>query len=565
MKVFDPQCGQATILRGLRSNDMPCPVNLSLRVPQTSTRFIRGQIPIGLWPLLIQDQGVARTEKGIVYLVGAGPGDPGLLTLRAANLISRADVVVYDALVSPGVLAMIPNTAERIYAGKRSRDHAIPQEDLNRLLVEKALAGKSVVRLKGGDPYVFGRGGEEAMELVGAGVPFEVVPGISSVVAAPAYAGIPITHRDHCSAFQVITGHEDPDKTESAVDWTAIARVPGTKVILMGVERIRAIAAGLVGGGMKASTPVALIRWGTTARQEVLVATLESVADQVEKRGFTAPAVTIVGDVVKLREQLDWWGRRPLSGRRIAVTRTREQASGLSSRLVELGAEVLEVPTIRIVPPEPIQPLLEAVVGIGEYDWLVFTSPNGVTAFFDTFDKAFPDIRSIGNVRIAAVGPSTAEKVKERKLAVDVMPERYLASEVTQAINAHETVENLRFLLLRAEVATPELPAQLEEMGGIVDDVACYRTVPEEWEGGAAEALREEGVDWITFTSSSTVENFPTRFDLPALLKKFPGMKTASIGPETTKALQALGLEPTVQAKVHNLDGLVEALLKGRK
>jgi uroporphyrinogen III methyltransferase/synthase len=528
--------------------------------------WARQQNAVGVWRRLFQDGRVARDEKGMVYLIGAGPGDAGLLTLRAAELLSRADVVVYDALVGAGVLSMIPRGVERIYGGKRAGEHAIPQEQLNRLLVEKAKAGKTVVRLKGGDPYVFGRGGEEAQELAEAGVCFEVIPGVSSVVAAPAYAGIPITHRDHCSMFQVITGHEDPEKAESAVDWGAVARVPGTKVVLMGVERLRGIAEGLMSGGMASDTPVALVRWGTTARQETLVATLGTVAAEVERVGFKAPAVTVIGTVVNLRAELDWWGKRPLSGRRIAVTRTREQAGRLSGRLRELGAEVLEVPTLRIEPPNPIQPLLEAVVGIGEYDWLVFTSPNGVTAFFDTFAKAFTDIRSIGNVRIAAVGPATADKVRERHLAVDVMPEKYLAAEVVGAIGKHETVENLRFLLLRAEVANPDLPAKLEELGGIVDDVACYRTVPETEEGAeAAASLMEEGVDWVTFTSSSTVENFHGRFDLPALLKKYPGMKTASIGPETSKALKALGVKPTLEAREHNVDGLVAALLRGAK
>lgn len=502
---------------------------------------------------------------GTVYLVGAGPGDAGLLTLRGAEVLARADVVFYDALVGVGILGMIPRGAERVYAGKRSRDHAIPQEDLNRLLVERAKAGKTVVRLKGGDPYVFGRGGEEAMELAGAGIPFEVVPGITSVIAAPAYAGIPVTHREHCSAFQVITGHEEPGKTEASVDWHAVARVAGTKVILMGVERIGEIASGLTGGGMASDTPVALVRWGTTGRQQTLVATLGTVAEEVKRKGFGAPAVTVVGEVVGLRGQLDWWGRRPMSGRRVVVTRTREQASQLSVRFRDAGAEVLEVPTIRIEPPQNLQALIEAVTGIGEYDWLVFTSPNGVTSFFETFAKGFPDIRSLGGVRIAAVGPATAAKVKEWHLAVDVMPERYVAKEVAKAINEHETVENLRILLVRAEVANPELPKLLEEMGGIVDDVACYRTVAETEETGPAGALREEGADWVTFTSSSTVEHFHARFDLPGLLKRFPGMKTASIGPETTKALHALGLNPTVEARAHTIEGLLAAVLKAEE
>ena len=500
-------------------------------------------------------------HTGTVHLVGAGPGDAGLLTLRGAELLGRADVVVYDALVNPDLLRLAPKTAEMIYGGKRSREHAIPQEDLNQLLVAKAKEGKTVVRLKGGDPYIFGRGGEEAEELAEAGVPFEVVPGISSTVAAPNYAGIPVTHRDFCSTYQVITGHEDPTKPGSGLDWAQIARMPGTKVVLMGVERIRQIAAELVANGMAAKTPVAMVRWGTTGRQKTITGTLATIADVVDAEKFTAPAVTIIGDVVSLRKKLDWFERRPLFGRRVVVTRTREQASQLSRQLAEQGAEVMEIPTIKVVPPEDRQPLVEAMGALGEYDWVVFTSPNGVTAFFEYFFKAFDDIRVIGRLRFAAVGPATAAKLKELHLAVDAMPEEYIASKVAAAIAKVDDVENLRILCLRAEVANPDLVAKLEELGGIVDDVACYRTVPETEDiNGAAAKLVEEGADWVTFTSASTVENFHARFDLPALLKKFPSLKTLSIGPETSKALAALGLGPTVEAKPHNLDGMVKAL-----
>ena len=500
-------------------------------------------------------------HTGTVHLVGAGPGDARLLTLRGAELLGRADVVVYDALVNPDLLRLAPKTAEMIYGGKRSRDHAIPQEDLNQLLVAKAKEGKTVVRLKGGDPYIFGRGGEEAEELAEAGVPFEVVPGISSTVAAPNYAGIPLTHRDFCSTYQVITGHEDPTKPDSGLDWAQIARMPGTKVVLMGVERIRQIAAELVANGMAAKTPVAMVRWGTTGRQKTITGTLATIADVVDAEKFTAPAVTIIGDVVSLRKKLNWFERRPLFGRRVVVTRTREQASQLSRQLAEQGAEVMEIPTIKVVPPEDRQPLVEAMGALGEYDWVVFTSPNGVTAFFEYFFKAFDDIRVIGRLRFAAVGPATAAKLKELHLAVDAMPEEYIASKVAAAIAKVDGVENLRILCLRAEVAGPDLVAKLEELGAIVDDVACYRTVPETEDiTGAAAKLVEEGADWVTFTSASTVENFHARFDLPALLKRFPSLKTLSIGPETSKALAALGLEPTAEAKPHNLDGMVKAL-----
>jgi uroporphyrinogen III methyltransferase / synthase len=500
-------------------------------------------------------------KKGTVYLVGAGPGDAGLLTMRGAELLGRADVVVYDALVNPDLLRLAPKSAEVIYGGKRAKDHAIPQEGLNQLLVAKAKEGKTVVRLKGGDPYIFGRGGEEAEELAAAHVPFEVIPGVSSIVAGPNYAGIPLTHRDHCSTFTVITGHEDPTKEESALDWNQIARLPGTKVILMGVERIGALASSLIAGGMPPQTPVGMVRWGTTGRQQSIEGTLETIARVVAETGFKAPAVTVIGDVVKLRKKLNWAEQRTLFGQRIVVTRTREQASALSHELAERGADILEVPTIRIDAPDDRQALIEALAGIGEYDWIVFTSPNGVAQFFDYFFKSYEDVRDLGALRIAAVGPATAAKVKEFHLKVDLMPERFVASEIAAAFKKFQSVENVRMLLMRAQVANPELVSALEEMGAIVDDVAVYKTVPEtEDRNGAAARLEEEGANWITFTSSSTVENFHARFDLPALLKKFPAMKTVSIGPETTKALTKLGLTPAVEAKPHTIEGMLKAI-----
>jgi len=500
-------------------------------------------------------------SAGTVYLVGAGPGDAGLLTLRGAELLHRADVVVYDALVNPDLLKLAPKAAEIVYGGKRAKDHALPQEELNQLLVAKAREGKTVVRLKGGDPYLFGRGGEEAEELAAAKIAFEVVPGISSIVAAPNYAGIPITHRDHCSSFTVITGHEDPAKEDTALDYAQLAKLPGTKVVLMGVERIGQIANSLVAEGMDKSTPVAMIRWGTTGRQQSIEGTLGTIAGLVAEKQFTAPAVTVIGGVVKLRSTLNWFERRPLFGQRIVVTRTREQASELTRQLLELGAEVLEVPTIKIVPPDDKNSLVEAMEGFGEYDWLVFTSPNGVTAFFDYFVKAFQDLRALGNVRIAAVGPATAAKLKELHLRVDAMPEEYLSKKVAKSIQQFESIENLRFMLARAQVASPELCKELEDLGGIVDDVAVYKTVPETEDlTGAVAKLLEGGADWITFTSSSTVENFHARFDLPKLLQKFPQIRLASIGPATSKAITDLGLKPDIEARQHNIDGLVQVI-----
>jgi len=500
-------------------------------------------------------------RKQTVYLVGAGPGEVGLLTLRGAELLAKADVVVYDALVNPDLLRLAPATAEVIYGGKRPRDHAIPQEKLNALLVAKAKEGKVVVRLKGGDPYIFGRGGEEAEELAAAKVPFEVVPGVSSVVAGPSYAGIPLTHRDHCSSFTVITGHEDPGKEGTSLDFKALARTEGTKVVLMGVERIRPLCESLIAHGMKASTPVGMVRWGTTGQQQSLEGTLADIPDQVEKTGFSAPAVTVIGDVVKLRKKLNWFEKRPLFGKRVVVTRARDKAKELSSPFLALGAEVLEIPTIKTLPPDNRQAIVDALLELGTYDWAIFTSPTGVSMFFDYFFKTFDDLRDLGALRFAAVGPGTAAKLKELHLKVDLMPKQFVGSEVAKELSAYQDIENLKILLLRAEVANPELPAALQALGAIVDDVPCYKTVAEVDDlYGAGLRLTEMGADWITFTSQSTVEHFHARFDLPKLVSRFPQLLLASIGPETTKGLTALGLTPAVEASRHTMDGLVEAL-----
>src|SRR5882724_12791026 len=392
-------------------------------------------------------------SNGMVYLVGAGPGDAGLLTLRGAELLQRADVVVYDALVNAELLQLAPRTAEVIYGGKRAKEHAISQSELNELLISKAKSGKTVVRLKGGDPYVFGRGGEEAEELADAGVKFEVVPGVSSFVAVPNYAGVPLTHRGFASKITLITGHEDPAKEASSVDWQQVAKTPGTKVIMMGTDRIGEIAKTLVGYGMDAATPIAMVRWGTTGHQHSIEGTLATIEDVAAKEKISPPTVAVIGEVVKLRSKLNWFEHRPLFGQRVVVTRTREQADQLSRQLQDLGAEVLEVPTIKLAPPDQYQGLVDAILGLNGYDWLVFTSPNGVTTFFDLFFRTFDDLRDIGGVRIAAVGPGTAAKLKEIHLKVDLMPEEYLAAKVVSAFAKYESLDNLRILLLRAQVA----------------------------------------------------------------------------------------------------------------
>jgi uroporphyrinogen III methyltransferase/synthase len=419
------------------------------------------------------------------------------------------------------------------------------------------------VRLKGGDPYIFGRGGEEAEALAAAKIPFEVVPGVSSFVAAPNYAGIPLTHRKHCSSFTVFTGHEDPDDAETALRHDQIAKIPGTKVVLMGTEKLSDWTKSLIAHGMSPETPVAMVRWGTTGRQQTVAGTLATITGLAVEKKLSPPVLTIIGDVVKLRGKLNWFEKRPLFGRRVVVTRRSEQAGGFAQRLTELGADVLEVPTIKITRPKETDAIVDALLGLNAYDWLVFTSVNGVTAFFDIFFRRFQDMRDIGGVRIAAVGPATAAKLRELHLQVDLTPDEFTGKKIAAAFAKFQTIENLKMCLLRAEVANPDLPKALEELGAIVDDIAIYKTVAEtEDPAEAGKTLLDGGADWITFTSGSTVEHFHARFDLPKLLKKFPQMKLASIGPETSKAIRALGLEPALEAKEHTTEGLLAALLK---
>jgi uroporphyrinogen III methyltransferase/synthase len=419
------------------------------------------------------------------------------------------------------------------------------------------------VRLKGGDPYIFGRGAEEAGALAAAKIPFEVVPGVSSVVAAPNYAGIPLTHRDHCSSFTVFTGHEDPDDAKTALRHDQIAKIPGTKVVLMGTDRLDEWTASLIKHGMSPETPVAMVRWGTMGRQQAVAGTLATIAGLAKAKKMSPPVLTIIGDVVKLRGKLNWFEQRPLFGRRVVVTRRSEQAGSFAQRLTELGADVLEVPTIKITQPKETDAIVDALLGLNAYDWLVFTSVNGVTAFFDIFFRRFQDMRDIGGVRIAAVGPATAAKLRELHLQVDLTPDEFTGKKIAAAFAKFQTIENLKMCLLRAEVANPDLPKALEELGAIVDDIAIYKTVAEtEDPAEAGRTLLESGADWITFTSGSTVEHFHARFDLPKLLKRFHQMKLASIGPETSKAIRALGLEPALEAKEHTTDGLIASLLK---
>ncbi|MFL6527689.1 MAG: uroporphyrinogen-III C-methyltransferase [Chthoniobacterales bacterium] len=492
------------------------------------------------------------------YLVGAGPGDLGLATLRAKELIEQADVIVYDALCNPDMLKWARADADIIFAGKRAGEHTRSQDEINALLVEKTRTGKNVVRLKGGDPFLFGRGGEEAQVLALAKIEFEIVSGVTSAIAAPAYAGIPVTHRGITSHVTFFTGHEDPTKSECAVDFAALAKLDGTQVMLMGIERIEAIAGEMMANGARPDLPVALIRWGTTARQQTLVGTLDSIAQVVHRTGFEAPAVAVFGDVVSLRKELKWSENRPLAGKRIVVTRTRVQAGQLSSRLRDLGADVLELPTIRIEPPSDLRAFAELVQDAHSYDWIVFTSVNGVNSFFDLFYKLYDDAREIGGARIAAIGPGTAARLREFHLHVDLQPEEFVAEALVKAFENEGDIENLKILIARAEQARDVLPTRLAAMGAIVDQGFAYRTVPETRDKtGTRRRLVEEGADLITFTSSSTVENFL------ALGLPWPrGMQVGSIGPVTSNTARERGLNVAFEARRHDIQGLVESIRK---
>src|SRR5260221_3725657 len=376
-------------------------------------------------------------SEGICHLAGAGPGDIGLVTLKLREVVERADVIVYDYLCNPEILQWAPAGAELIYAGKKAGQHTLKQEEIDALLVAKTRAGKRVVRLKGGDPFVFGRGGEEAEALAAAGLQFEIIPGISSAIAAPAYAGIPVTHRDHAAQLTIFTGHEDPAKTESSLDFAQLARTPGTKVMLMGVERIGAITARFIEHGAAPATPVALVRWATTGRQQTLRGTLADIAERLAASGFEPPAVAIFGSVVGLRDRLNWFETRPFFGKRIVVTRTRKQAGTLTAGLRQLGADVFELPTIRIEPPTDLREFAELVRDVHGYEWLVFTSPNGVTAFFDMFFKLYDDVRSIGGVKIASIGPIPPHTMRELGLPVDLEAKQYAIPGLIAAIRRY--------------------------------------------------------------------------------------------------------------------------------
>jgi uroporphyrinogen III methyltransferase / synthase len=512
-------------------------------------------------------------NPGRVFLVGAGPGDPGLITVRGADCVRRADVVVYDRLAHPELLNYARPDVERVYVGKKSAEHTLTQEGINALIVEKALEGKTVCRLKGGDPFVFGRGGEEAEACVAAGVPFDVVPGVTSAIAAPAYAGIPVTHRDASSSFAVITGHERGDRGEAAGrrageaeqrrDWSRIAHAADTLVFLMGVESLEEITSRLIEHGRSPDTPVALVRWGTWPRQQTLVSTLSSAAEAVRAAGFTAPAVTVVGEVVRWRETLRWFDRRPLFGKRIVVTRAREQASSLSEQLRELGADPVEFPTIRITPMEDFAEMDTALDQLSDYRWVVFTSANGVISVFSRLSQKGRDARTFAATRVAAIGPATADALLSRGIHADFVPSRYVAESVAEEW-PERNMTGQRVLLARAKEAREFLPERLRAMGATVDVVPVYQTVRD---ASAAEDVRRQllagDIDAVTFTSSSTVRNFVESLgEAPAVADMMKDVTVACIGPITADTARELGLDPSLIAEEFTVEGLVQELVR---
>jgi uroporphyrinogen III methyltransferase/synthase len=496
-------------------------------------------------------------RAGVVYLVGAGPGDPGLMTARALELIGAADAIFYDRLIPPGAVDGAREDAELVYVGKAPGKPSLPQEAIGERLIAAAREGKSVVRLKGGDPFVFGRGGEEGEALREAGVEFEVVPGVTAGVAATAYAGIPVTHRDDASAVAFVTGHEDPEKEESALDWAALARFPGTLVFYMGVKRLGANAAALIEAGRDPHEPAAAIERGTMDGQRTVVATLGTLAEGVEGEGIGAPALIVVGPVVERRQQLAWLERRPLHGRRVLVTRARAQASGLTATLRGLGADVVELPAIRIEPRIESEQVRRMVERIGEYALICVTSPNGAHLLFEALDAAGLDARALGGAQdttVAAIGPGTARALAAHGIAADVVPERFVAEALIEAL-ADDELGGREVLIARAAEARDVLPDALRERGAEVDVVTLYETVREQPAEDAVAAA--QSADYVTFTSSSTVRNLTE-----ALGERYPsGARAVSIGPVTSEAIRAAGLEVHVEADRHDVDGLLAALL----
>ena len=501
-------------------------------------------------------------KKGTVYLVGAGPGDPGLLTIKAKECIESADVVVYDHLANRVFLDYANERAELIYVGKKGGFHTMGQQEINRIICEKAKMGMDVVRLKGGDPFIFGRGGEEAQELVRAGISFEVIPGVTSAIAVPAYAGIPLTHRDYTATVAFITGHEDPSKERSNIDWKKLATGVGTLVFLMGMGRLSEIARELIRNGKAPETPAAVIHMGTVAGQRTAVGRLTDIAHIAEREGMKPPGIFVVGDIVGLRSELNWFEKKVLFGKRIVVTRAREQASDFLKGLRQLGAECVQFPTIQIIPPESWDDLDRAIQSIETYDWLIFTSVNGVKYFFQRLDGVGKDSRNLKGIKVGAIGPKTAEAVHEEGIRPDLVPHEYRAEAVVEAFKRKD-VESLNILLPRAAEARELLPEELRKLGARVDVVDAYRTIfPDMKSDRVKEMFQKREIHMVTFTSSSTVKNFIKMFEAERsrFSEWMKEVSVACIGPITAQTAEEEGLKVSLMPKEYTIKALTDAI-----
>lgn len=510
-------------------------------------------------------------SKGKVYLIGAGPGDPGLITVKAVECIKEADVVVYDYLANKKFLDYAREKAEIIYVGKIGGAHTLPQDKINELIIEKAKKGKIIARLKGGDPFIFGRGGEEAEEIVAAGIDFEVIPGVTAGVAAAAYAGIPLTHRDFTTTVAFITGHEDPTKDESNIYWDKISTGIGTLVFYMGIGNLEPNMKKLMENGRSPDTPVALIRWGTTSQQETLVGNINNIAEKAKAANFKAPAITVVGGVVSLRNKLRWFDERPLFGKKIIVTRSREQASDFSSLLEKYGAEPIEFPTIETVAPKDWKEVDRAIKNLSKpvpagskqgYDWAIFTSVNGVKYFVERLKKHGKDIRELKGINICAIGPATAKAIEDLGIRVDLVPKEYRAEAIIEGLGKNK-IKGRRFLLPRALKAREVLPEEIKRLGGKVDVVSAYRTIkPKEKTDDIRKMFQEKKFDVVTFTSSSTVENFVSMFKKGETAGLLQDVAVASIGPITRDTASTLGIKTNIMPEKYTIPALTEAIVQ---
>ncbi|MGE5173331.1 MAG: uroporphyrinogen-III C-methyltransferase [Betaproteobacteria bacterium] len=499
---------------------------------------------------------------GKVYLIGAGPGDPGLITVKGLECVKKADVIIYDYLANDRILDHRRPGAELVYVGKQGGRHTLPQDEINSLIVQKAKEGKIVARLKGGDPFIFGRGGEEAEELVDSGIPFEVVPGVTAATAVPTYAGIPLTHREHTASVAFVTGHEDPTKEESKVHWDRIATGIGTLVFFMGMKNLQSIVDNLVSNGRSLDTPVALIQWGTRTDQRVVTGTLKDIVPKVKEARLGPPAIIVVGEVVRLRQKLNWYESKPLFGKRVVVTRSRGQASVFAERLIDLGATTIDFPTIEVAPPSSWDDLDSAIKAIETCNWIIFTSANAVRFFMDRLRSIGKDLRILKGVNICVVGPKTAESLESYGLKADLVPAEFKAEGVLAALGGVR-VKGQKFLIPRAKVAREIIPERLREMGADVTVATAYENIKPVADVDRVKKLfSEKKISAVTFTSSSTVHNFVEIVGQKEYIPLLEGVVVACIGPVTAKTAEEFGMTTTIMPKEYTIPAFVDAIVE---